>query len=180
MKAISTFGRAMAQVMKSRMAFHDVTQGDMAAAMGISQSQLSKILRAERTIDLEAFEAFCEALEESPSILVKEAESLTHKQRERPSSSFIHAAKLIYVENGERLASPKPALADATTQPDGEDIDLDAWANRIKAEDSISTNKTSRKKYKACPLHDSGPIREGGRSWVSEFARASASAKGSA
>ena len=104
MKAISTFGRAMAQVMKSRMAFHDVTQGDMAAAMGISQSQLSKILRAERTIDLEAFEAFCEALEESPSILVKEAESLTHKQRERPSSSFIHAAKLIYVENGERLA----------------------------------------------------------------------------
>ena len=138
----------MAQVMKSRMAFHDVTQGDMAAAMGISQSQLSKILRAERTIDLEAFEAFCEAfceaLEESPSILVKEAESLTHKQRERPSSSFIHAAKLIYVENGERLASPKPALADATTQPDGEDIDLDAWANRIKAEDSISTNKTSR------------------------------------
>ena len=130
----------MAQVMKSRMAFHDVTQGDMAAAMGISQSQLSKILRAERTIDLEAFEAF----EESPSILVKEAESLTHKQRERPSSSFIHAAKLIYVENGERLASPKPALADATTQPDGEDIDLDAWANRIKAEDSISTNKTSR------------------------------------
>lgn len=46
MKAISTFGRAMAQVMKSRMAFHDVTQGDMAAAMGISQSQLSKILRA--------------------------------------------------------------------------------------------------------------------------------------
>lgn len=47
--------------------------------MGISQSQLSKILRAERTIDLEAFEAFCEALEESPSILVKEAESLTHK-----------------------------------------------------------------------------------------------------
>lgn len=134
----------MAQVMKSRMAFHDVTQGDMAAAMGISQSQLSKILRAERTIDLEAFEAFCEALEESPSILVKEAESLTHKQRERLSSSFIHAAKLIYVENGERLASPKPALADATTQPDGEDIDLDAWANRIKAEDSISTNKTSR------------------------------------
>ena len=126
MKAISTFGRAMAQVMKSRMAFHDVTQGDMAAAMGISQSQLSKILRAERTIDLEAFEAFCEALEESPSILVKEAESLTHKQRERPSSSFIHAAKLIYVENRERLASPKPALADATTQPDGEDIDLDA------------------------------------------------------
>ena len=49
MKAISTFGRAMAQVMKSRMAFHDVTQGDMAAAMGISQSQLSKILRAQAT-----------------------------------------------------------------------------------------------------------------------------------
>ena len=133
----------MAQVMKSRMAFHDVTQGDMAAAMGISQSQLSKILRAERTIDLEAFEAFCEALEESPSILVKEAESLTHKQRERPSSSFIHAAKLIYVENGERLASPKPALADATTQPDGEDIDLDAWANRIKAASSLSFNTKS-------------------------------------
>ena len=45
---------------------------------------------------------------------------------------------------GERLASPKTCARRRTTQPDGEDIDLDAWANRIKAEDSISTNKTSR------------------------------------
>ena len=35
---------------------------------------------------------------------------------------------------------PVPAVNAADTTP----FDLDAWANRIKAEDSISTNKTSR------------------------------------
>lgn len=62
MKNISTFGKAMAQVMKGRMAFHGVTQAEMAAAIQLSQSQLSKILRAERTIDLESFEALKDAL----------------------------------------------------------------------------------------------------------------------
>lgn len=80
----------MAQVMKSRMAFHDVTQGDMAAAMGISQSQLSKILCAERTIDLEAFEAFCEALEESPSILSRKRKALpTSNENARHRHSYM-------------------------------------------------------------------------------------------
>ena len=44
MKNISTFGKAMAQVMKGRMAFHGVTQAEMAEAIQLSQSQLSKIL----------------------------------------------------------------------------------------------------------------------------------------
>ena len=70
----------MAQVMKSRMAFHDVTQGDMAAAMGISQSQLSKILRAERTIDLEAFEASAKPSKKAQA-------SLSRKRKALPTSN---------------------------------------------------------------------------------------------
>ena len=41
MKNISTFGKAMAQVMKGRMAFHGVTQAEMAEAIQLSQSQLT-------------------------------------------------------------------------------------------------------------------------------------------
>ena len=111
MKNISTFGKAMAQVMKGRMAFHGVTQAEMAEAIQLSQSQLSKILRAERTIDLESFEAFCEALDENAADLVKAGESIAKRVQNNSPESFVPAATLVFVEGDERLAKPKPALA---------------------------------------------------------------------
>lgn len=110
MKNISTFGKAMAQVMKGRMAFHGVTQAEMAAAIQLSQSQLSKILRAERTIDLESFEAFCEALDENAADLVKAGESIARRIQNNLPESFVPAATLVFVEGDERLDKPKPAL----------------------------------------------------------------------
>lgn len=110
MKNISTFGKAMAQVMKGRMAFHGVTQAEMAAAIQLSQSQLSKILRAERTIDLESFEAFCEALDENAADLVKAGESIARRIQNNSPESFVPSATLVFVEGDERLDKPKPAL----------------------------------------------------------------------
>lgn len=101
----------MAQVMKGRMAFHGVTQAEMAEAIQLSQSQLSKILRAERTIDLESFEAFCEALDENAADLVKAGESIAKRAQNNSPESFVPAATLVFVEGDERLAKPKPALA---------------------------------------------------------------------
>ena len=101
----------MAQVMKGRMAFHGVTQAEMAEAIQLSQSQLSKILRAERTIDLESFEAFCEALDENAADLVKAGESIAKRVQNNSPESFVPAATLVFVEGDERLAKPKPALA---------------------------------------------------------------------
>ena len=101
----------MAQVMKGRMAFHGVTQAEMAEAIQLSQSQLSKILRAERTIDLESFEAFCEALDENAADLVKAGESIAKRVQNNSPESFVPAATLVFVEGDERLATPKPALA---------------------------------------------------------------------
>lgn len=92
--------------MRGRMAFHGITQAQAAAAMGISQSQLSKILLGKRTIDLDAFEAFCEALDEKPSDLISEGEDIAKKEREMLPASSTVAARLIYVQNGQRL--PKP------------------------------------------------------------------------
>lgn len=101
----------MAQVMKGRMAFHGVTQAEMAEAIQLSQSQLSKILRAERTIDLESFEAFCEALDENAADLVKAGGSIAKRVQNNSPESFVPAATLVFVEGDERLAKPKPALA---------------------------------------------------------------------
>lgn len=127
------------------MAFHGVTQAEMAEAIQLSQSQLSKILRAERTIDLESFEAFCEALDENAADLVKAGESIAKRVQNNSPESFVPAATLVFVEGDERLAKPKPALAserfvDDRQSPEAghEDIDIDAWADRIKAEDKVN------------------------------------------
>lgn len=76
METIATFRQAMAQIMKSRMAFHGVKQAETAEAIGISQSQLSKILRADRPIDLETFEALCTFLGDDAAALVAQGRAL--------------------------------------------------------------------------------------------------------
>lgn len=93
MRTLSTFSKAMAQVMKSRMAFHGISQSEMANAIEISQSQLSKILRADRAIDLDTFAAFCEAIGESPTDLIKEGEQFTEKIKRNNPKAYVNAAR---------------------------------------------------------------------------------------
>lgn len=69
----------MAQIMKGRMAFHGVKQAETAEAIGISQSQLSKILRADRPIDLETFEALCTFLGDDAAALVAQGRALADR-----------------------------------------------------------------------------------------------------
>ena len=79
METIATFRQAMAQSMKGRMAFHGVKQAETAEAIGISQSQLSKILRADRPIDLETFEALCTFLGDDAAALVAQGRALADR-----------------------------------------------------------------------------------------------------
>jgi transcriptional regulator with XRE-family HTH domain len=79
METIATFRQAMAQIMKGRMAFHGVKQAETAEAIGISQSQLSKILRADRPIDLETFEALCTFLGDDAAALVAQGGALADR-----------------------------------------------------------------------------------------------------
>ncbi len=79
METTAAFRQAMAQIMKSRMAFHGVKQSETAEAIGISQSQLSKILRADRPIDLETFEALCTFLGDDAAALVTQGRALADR-----------------------------------------------------------------------------------------------------
>lgn len=79
METTAAFRQAMAQIMKSRMAFHGVKQSETAEAIGISQSQLSKILRADRPIDLETFEALCAFLGDDAAALVAQGRALADR-----------------------------------------------------------------------------------------------------
>ena len=117
----------MAQVMKSRMAFHGVTQAEMAEAIHVSQSQLSKILRADRTIDLESFQAFCEALDERATDLVKAGEEIARQQHTLNPSEYVPAASKVFVERGSRLTEPKTP-ADSTALADEAEPDWLAMA----------------------------------------------------
>lgn len=116
MKTISSFGKAMAQIMKSRMAFHDVTQAEMAEAIGVSQSQLSKILRGERTIDLESFEAFCESIGEYAVDLVKDGEVIAERIRETKPDQYQPATRISFVDDNSRI----PVFAPAAGHPEEE------------------------------------------------------------
>lgn len=79
METTAAFRQAMAQIMKGRMAFHGVKQAETAEAIGISQSQLSKILRADRPIDLETFEALCTFLGDDAAALVAQGRALADR-----------------------------------------------------------------------------------------------------
>lgn len=131
----------MAQVMKGRMAFHGITQIEMADAIGISQSQLSKILRADRSIDLEAFEAFCEALGENAADLVAEGEEIAKQTQAHNPDAYVPAVGLILVKNGQRIkaSASAPAGERSPALDDGPDAAL-SEAERAVLADAIAAH----------------------------------------
>ena len=119
METIATFRQAMAQIMKGRMAFHGVKQAETAEAIGISQSQLSKILRADRPIDLETFEALCTFLGDDAAALVAQGRALADRSATNDNTD-----------------KSQDALADANTAdraPDMSDWSADEQASYIAA-----------------------------------------------
>ena len=97
---ITDLTRQTASILRGLIARYGVTQQQMAEAVGVSQSQLSKMIRGVRPIDLDQLAAMCEALGTSPGVVLGEAESFL------AAYMTPNAAKFIYVEEGLRLETP--------------------------------------------------------------------------
>ncbi|MCT1463372.1 helix-turn-helix domain-containing protein [Corynebacterium sanguinis] len=116
---VDTFGKAVARLLSARRAHQGITQQQLSAGTGISQSQLSKQLRGLRAIDLDDLDAICSTLNIEMSALIDAAE------RELRGSNVIHS-----IGPSKRTAyrtsdvAPMPYAAD-TRQPEPEEGDDD-------------------------------------------------------
>lgn len=62
--------REIARVIKGRMASYNVTQAEMAGAVGVDQSQLSKMIRGQRQITIDQLERMCHMVDlELPKVV---------------------------------------------------------------------------------------------------------------
>lgn len=77
--AVDKFGKAVATQLRARRAHQEMTQQELAERTGISQSQLSKQLRGFRAINLDEFEAICDALNIAMEGIIEAAESDLHE-----------------------------------------------------------------------------------------------------
>lgn len=98
--AITDLTRQAASILRGLIARYGITQQQMAEAVGVSQSQLSKMVRGTKPIDLDQLAAMCEALGTSPAVVLREAEDFLADYMSP------NAARVIYVEDGLRLSKP--------------------------------------------------------------------------
>ena len=75
---------AVAAILKRSFHQTDVTQETLGAAVGVSQSQMSKYLRGERVLDIDQLDAFCFALGLNIVDVVREAVRSADISRTRP------------------------------------------------------------------------------------------------
>lgn len=97
---VNDLTRLIASRIRGLMAQHGVKQADLAASINVSQSQLSKMLRGVRPIDLDQLDGMCLALGQQMSVIVAEAEEILAKLDAEPS------ARYIFVDDGLRLETP--------------------------------------------------------------------------
>lgn len=120
---VSDLTRLIASMIRGLMARHGVKQADMAAAIGVSQSQLSKMVRGVRPIDLDQADGMCRALGADLWEVIKEAEDVLANYDAKPN------ARLIFVDDNIRLKTP----FDTTTWGDGGPVIPEHRASRIGA-----------------------------------------------
>ncbi len=106
---VSDLTRLIASMIRGLMARHGVKQSEMAESIGVSQSQLSKMVRGVRPIDIDQLDGMCRALGVDLSVVIKEAEETLSAYDSKPN------ARLIFVDDNIRLAEP----FDTTTWGDG-------------------------------------------------------------
>ncbi|WIE54200.1 helix-turn-helix transcriptional regulator [Curtobacterium sp. MCBD17_003] len=97
---ISDLTRLVASNIRGLMAQHGVKQADLAASIGVSQSQLSKMIRGVRPIDLDQLDGMCMALGEDTAAVIKRAEETLSNYETVPN------ARLLFVDDGIRLEEP--------------------------------------------------------------------------
>lgn len=97
---VSDLTRYVAAKIRGLMGEHGVTQAELADSIGVSQSQLSKMTRGVRPIDLDQLDGMCMALGVDTGDLIKEAEDTLSNYETKPN------AKLLFVDEGIRRAEP--------------------------------------------------------------------------
>jgi len=106
---VSDLTRLIASMIRGLMARHGVKQAEMAESIGVSQSQLSKMIRGVRPIDIDQLDGMCRALGVDLSGIIKDAEQTLSAYDAKPNARFI------FVDDNIRLATPY----DTTTWGDG-------------------------------------------------------------
>jgi len=123
---ITDLTRQTASILRGLIARYGVTQTQMAEAVGVSQSQLSKMIRGTRPIDLDQLTAMCEALDASPSKVLAEAEDFLINY------ATPYATKYIFVNDGIRQ-DPPIVVAEQAVQ----------WTEPVVPEVGSSLKKTN-------------------------------------
>lgn len=97
---LSDLTRKIASILRGHMAQYGITQAELADAIGVSQSQLSKFVRGVRPIDIDQYAAMCQSMGLDPSKVMQEAEEFLAEYDVDP------IAKIVYVEDGKVLPQP--------------------------------------------------------------------------
>lgn len=70
----SDLTRAVAAVIRAQMGYRDITQADLVRQTGVSQPTVSRIVKGERSIDMEMLHKVCRVLRVSVSAVIDQAE----------------------------------------------------------------------------------------------------------
>ncbi|RLP73660.1 XRE family transcriptional regulator [Mycetocola tolaasinivorans] len=97
---VSDLTRKIAAILRGHMAQYGITQAELGEAIGVSQSQLSKLVRGVRPIELEQFVGMCESMGLDAGAILQEAEAFLADYDVDP------IAKIVYVEDGKLLPTP--------------------------------------------------------------------------
>ncbi|WP_155802875.1 helix-turn-helix domain-containing protein [Bifidobacterium sp. AGR2158] len=117
----SRFAQLIGLELKAEFARKEISQGDVADKLGHSRSGYSRWLNAKPSMPLEAFLNTCELIGADPRAIMDAAYERLTKEMGQP----------------EDLSSAAVDAADAALADADNGIDIDAWADRIKAEDSV-------------------------------------------
>lgn len=117
------FSQLVGLELKASFARHETSQAEVAVKLGHSKSGYSRWLNAKPSMPMEALINTCELLGVDPREV------------------FNAAYRRLIEEMGEyNPASTGERFVDDRQSPEAghEDIDIDAWADRIKAEDKVN------------------------------------------
>jgi len=93
---LSTYGQMTARLLRSKIAFFDFSQAEIAENVGISQSQLSKILRAERPLDIDVLLGILISIGIDPSKFITELTDLVIAEID--AGNYIPANKYAWLD----------------------------------------------------------------------------------
>ena len=120
---VDRLGKAVAAELRAIRARKGVTQTELEAATGISQSQLSKQFRGIRAINIDELDEICAALEIPLAELIAAAESaIGRSTTDSSSNQFVSGASVSSLHDRAELverinAGLEPVAAQEATEP---------------------------------------------------------------